>query len=155
MRLMARFAGSAAAVFPGRHLRETGRFGGILFMTAGTESRHIGNPGFAGRIRGMGSERAMAGLAVYGVMSAGGLDLGLILMAERTLGLAGKYGWTGLDFIQRGRAVVPVSPEVFGNHGGPNDQEYADAGKHKGSQPYQVTGVAEHVSHARPLWARH
>jgi hypothetical protein len=129
---MARVAKHAARVFGSNHLRKGFGFGRVLFMAAAAEAGHVGQLGLVrGRIVGSSVQvlRTVAPLAGDVGVLAGGPGVTLIVVAQKAGILTRVRNRLLPDHFERGRPVMAVLPEFFGNHGGANNQKQTKPGQ--------------------------
>ncbi len=74
----------------------------------------------------MFGQRAVTRLTVHASMLTGAVHLGLLLVAENTLIVAGERDWMGTDDPERTCSVVPVLSKVFRDNEGAKNQEDQD-----------------------------
>ncbi|HLK69250.1 MAG TPA: hypothetical protein VKU19_37720 [Bryobacteraceae bacterium] len=127
---MTTVARHSAGVLGGDYLREFGRLGGVLLMTATTQ---VGNFGKFGDMRtgivGMQRQGTVAGFAGHLGMLAGGPGGGLVSMTHHTSILSGKgSGMLAIEF-ERTWPIVAVLPECLWDNGAANYQEERQNGQ--------------------------
>ena len=150
MGLVARVAEHPAGVLGGGDLGEAFGFGSVLLMAAAAEVGHVGELGFCGGGVGgigMGGLGTVTGLAGDVGVTAGGADFGLILVAQDTSILAGVGDGARADELERGRPVMAILAEAFGDDGGTHNEEEAEGGEKDERGTDEMPGVAEETSH--------
>ena len=123
----------------GDHLREGGRFGGVLFVAATAQVGYVGKFGhMRGRVVRMLCQRAVASFAGYVGVFAGGTCGRLIVVAHHACVLSGKGDWVLTNQLERAGPVMAVLPEGLGDDGAPYEQENRENGKQNQSRSNQM-----------------
>jgi hypothetical protein len=144
VRLVTVIAKHALGVRGRFHLRETLGLGGVFFMAAAAEVRHVRQLGdVRGWVAHVSSQRAVTSLASHTRVLSAAVNLGFLFVAQSALGMSGVGDRTTTDHRQRAGAVVPVFPKVFGHHKGAQNQENSHAGKQNQRRANQVSRIPE------------
>jgi hypothetical protein len=111
-------------------------------MTTHAQDRRVGSLwDQRGRIVGMASERAVAGLARNMGVFARFLQVEHLLMANRTGIVAGKHHGTAGDLGDRIAAIVPVPTKAAGHDHAADHKEQNNANDEKQGHSSQVLGI--------------
>jgi len=147
MRLMAGFAGEAAGVLIGVHLREALGFGGAGGVTADAEDGGVELRWGDGGIVGVFRQRAVAGFAVDVGVLARGLDGEDVGVTGFTGLVAGEVDRTGGYLADGGAAVVAVLSEGFGHDEVANDEKHRESDDEQSGKSEEMACVFEEAIH--------
>ena len=155
MRYVASSADCPAGVLGGDYLRETRRFGGILFVTAPADVGDVGQFGDVGLgVVGVFRQRSVAGFTGDVGMFAGRADFRLIVMAHHTGLLPGVCDGAGADQVERAGPVVAIPAEVLGDDGGPHYEKDTHGGNENQCRTDQVYPIMKQTAQGAPLFER-